>query len=193
MAVLFFWTGVFVSFSRLGGHVLGYYHSYRKAVKMKRAILTGGFISLALLTIAIAIDLNNQDSPIIVTSIPYTSTPSLRPTPTPQPTESDLPGCLWWYELRDNLIGNKVCVRGYIRGMVGNAPNSDAVRIYLKATLPRGYRRATGAPKAFYFFDDSYSYPDIRIDDCITASGILGINNDGIHFMRLDGNLQKCP
>jgi hypothetical protein len=162
---------------------------------MKRAIWTGGILVLALLTIAIVIGLTNKPSSIIVTSIPYTSTPLSSPTltPTPQPPTGNLPGCLWWYELHNDLVGNNVCVLGNIKAMVASDPNSSVVRIYLKADLPKGYSRKTGAPKDFYFFDDSYSYADIRIDDCVTASGILSINEDGILFMRLDGNLQKCP
>lgn len=160
---------------------------------MKRIIWTAIIILSALLTIAIAIDLNNRPAPIIVTSIPYTSTPRPRPTPTPQPASLNLPGCVLWYELRNNLVGDNVCVVGYIKAMVSDDSNSEVVRIYLKPNLPRGYIRKFGAPKDFYFFDDSFSYTDLRIDDCITASGVLSINEHGILFMRLDGNLQKCP
>ena len=160
---------------------------------MRRAIWIGGIIFLALLTIAIAIQLNNKSSPIIVTSIPYTSTSPPRPTLTPQPPGLNLPGCVLWYELRDNLVGNNVCVQGYIKAMVRDDSKSDVVRIYLKPNLPQGYRRRFGTPKDFYFFDDSDSYTDLKIDDCIAASGNLSINNDGILFMRLEGNLQKCP
>lgn len=160
---------------------------------MKRVIWTSVIIFSALLTIAIAITFNNKPAPIIVTSIPYTSTPPPRPTPTPQPPSLNLPGCVLWYELLDNLVGDDVCVVGYVKAMVSDDSNGDVVRIYLKPDLPRGFIRRVGAPKDFYFFDDSFSYTDLKIDDCITASGQLSINEHGILFMRLDGNLQNCP
>ena len=190
---MFLWMGVFVSFSHIEGHVVGYYNCYRKALKMKRAIWTAVIIFSALLTIAIATALNNKPAPIIVTSVPYTSTPPPRPTPTPQPPSLDLPGCDLWYELLDNPVGDDVCVVGYVKAMISDDSKGDVVRIYLKPDLPRGFRRRVGAPKDFYFFDDSFSYADLKIDDCITASGTLSINNDGVLFMRLDGNLLKCP
>ena len=77
--------------------------------------------------------------------------------------------------------------------MVSDDSNSDVVRIYLEPTLSRGDRRRIRAPKDFYLFDESSSYTDLRMDDCVTASGELGVNNDGVLFMRLDGNLEKCP
>ena len=162
---------------------------------MKRFIWIAVIAFLALLTIAIAINLNDRAPPILVTSIPYTSTPSARPTPTrtAQPPSLNLPGCVLWYELRNALVGENVCVLGYINVMVRDDSNSDVVRIYLKPDLSRGDRRRVGAPKDFYLFDESFSYTELRTDDCVSASGILSINNDGILFMRLDGNLQKCP
>jgi hypothetical protein len=162
---------------------------------MKRAVWITVIIILAVLAIAkLVFDLNNQPSPIIVTSIPYTSTPSLRSTPTltPQPATSDLGDCFWWYQLTKNLVGDTVCVLGHVKAIVVPDPNSDAVRIYLKANLPKGYRLERGAPKEFYFYESASSSTDLKADDCVTASGILSVNNDGILFMRLDGNLEKC-
>ena len=160
---------------------------------MKRVLWIAVILFSALLTIAIAINLNNTPAPIIVTSLPYTSTPPPRPTPTPQPPSLNLPGCVLWYELRNSLVGKDVCVVGYIKAMVSDDSDSDVVRIYLKPDLPKSYIRKVGAPKDFYFFGDSSSYTDLRIDDCVTASGNLSINIDGILFMRLDDNLQMCP
>jgi hypothetical protein len=163
---------------------------------MKRVLWMGVFVFVAILLVVAAIMGSRQKSaPIIVTAFPYTSTPrpSQTPTTAPHAPGSSLPGCLWWYELRPDQVGMDVCVLGLVRTIVSNDPNSKVVRIYLKADLPKGYTRKTGAPKDFYFFDESYSYTDIRTDDCVTASGILSMNNDGIPFMRLDGNLQKCP
>ena len=162
---------------------------------MKRVLWIGAIVFVViLLAIATLVTSLKKPAPIIVTSLPYTSTPPPRPEPTPTPHAlgSNLPGCLWWYELRADLVGNDVCVLGLISSIVSNDPNSSVVRIYLKADLPRGYSRKIGAPKGFYFFDEAYSYTDLRIDDCVTASGILGINNDGILFIRLDGSLEKC-
>ena len=82
---------------------------------------------------------------------------------------------------------------GFIKVMVSDDLNPDVVRIYLKPDLSRGDRRRVGAPKDFYLFDESFSYTDLRTDDCVTASGNLSINQDGILFMRLDDNLQTCP
>lgn len=82
---------------------------------------------------------------------------------------------------------------GYIKTMVRNDPGSDVVRIYLKPELSRGDRRRIGAPKDFYLFDESFSDTDLRMEECVTASGILSVNHEGVLFMRLDNNLQKCP
>jgi hypothetical protein len=162
---------------------------------MKRAIWIGFIFLLVLLTIATLVKSLNKPAPIIVTSLPFTSTPPSHSTPTPTPKSPtlNLPGCLQWYELQNDLVGDNVCVLGNIEALVTNDLNSSVVRIYLNTDLPQGYRRKIGAPKGFYFFDESYSYTDLRIDDCVTASGILSINQDGILFMRLDGDLQKCP
>ena len=163
---------------------------------MKRAVWITVIIILAVLAIAkLVFDLNNQPSPIIVTSIPYTSTPSRGPTPTPMPQgpTSDLLDCFWWYQLSKDLVGDNVCVLGHVKAIVVSDPDSDAVRIYLKANLPKGYRLERGAPKEFYFFDNAASYTEVKADDCMTASGTLSVNNDGVLFMRLDGNLEKCP
>ena len=161
---------------------------------MKRVLWITIIIIFALLAIAkLIFDLNNRPSPIIVTSIPYTSTPSLRTTPTSQPPAADLVDCFWWYQLTKELVGDTVCVLGHVKATVVNDPNSDAVRIYLKANLPKGYRLERGAPKEFYFFESASSDPDLKADDCVTARGTLSVNNEGLLFMRLDGNLEKCP
>ncbi len=164
---------------------------------MKRTIWTAVIIFLALLTTAIAFERREESSPILVTSIPHTSTPPSRPTraptPTPQPSSRELPGCVYWYELRNDLVGDNVCVRGDIKVMVRDDSKSDVVRIYLEPTLSRSDRRRIRAPKDFYLFDESSSYTDLRMGDCVTAGGELGINNDGVLFIRLDGNLEMCP
>lgn len=162
---------------------------------MKRAILVVVILFLALLTIAMAIRLRSEAPPILVTAVHYTSTPSSRPTaiPTPMAPSLDLPGCILWYELRNQLLGEDVCVVGYIKVMVRDDSHGDVVRIYLEPTLSRGDQRRMGAPKDFYFFDGAFTNTDLRIGDCINASGTLSINEHGGLFMRLDGNLQKCP
>ena len=162
---------------------------------MKRAILLVAILFLALLAIVMAMSLRREAPPILITAVHYTSTPSSRPTaiPTPMAPSLDLPGCVLWYELRNQLVGEDVCVVGHIKVMVRDDPGSEVVRIYLEPTLSRGDQRRMGAPKDFYFFDGAFSHTDLRMGDCISASGTLSINEHGGLFMRLDNNLQKCP
>ena len=125
-----------------------------------------------------------------------TSPPTRRPNPTattvPTPnTPLLIPGCVWWGDIRESDLGKTMCIQGIVDGISGNTVDSADLRIYFR-NLPVGYTWKDGNPESFYFLEDSYYYPDLKVGDCVTADGFIRITNEGMLFMRLEGNLKTC-
>ena len=85
-----------------------------------------------------------------------------------------------------------MCVQGEIASITGNKIDSPITRIYFRSNLSEGVVWTDGSPAAFYFLDETYYYKDIGVNDCVAATGAISINEDGVLFMRIKGNLQVC-
>jgi hypothetical protein len=99
------------------------------------------------------------------------------------------PGCIWWYQLRSNMIGEAYCVKGNITSITRDSENSSATRIYFENLLVPA--SAAGRPIPFYFVDDIY-YPNMGGNECVGAAGTVQINNDGEYFISIHGDLKTC-
>ena len=164
-----------------------------------RKIGAGGLLLSCIgILILIGMYINNVGAGSAPASTPTrvpTHAPTPRPSKTPTPTKPPVianSNCTWWIELRQNDIGETMCVQGLVNRISGNTVNSAITRIYFKDNLPDGYVYTDGTPASFYFVDDTYYYSDIKIDDCVAADGIISVNEDGVLFMRIEGNLQNC-
>lgn len=162
-----------------------------------RKIGAGPFILISIgLFLVIAILVNSESS--FPTSPTATRTPTRRPistaTKAPTPTKPSLAfGCTWWYDIPTSNIGEEMCVQGYIESATGNTEYSAGTRIYFR-NLPAGFTWSNSAPSVFYFIDDAHYYPDLRVGDCIYATGMIRINDRGELFMRIDNSeLYICP
>jgi hypothetical protein len=99
------------------------------------------------------------------------------------------PRCIWWYQLRSNMIGEVYCVQSNITSITRNSENSFTTRIYFENLLiPPS---AAGRPTPFYFVDDTY-HLDIGVHECVVAAGTVQISNDGEYFILNKGALQTC-
>jgi hypothetical protein len=99
------------------------------------------------------------------------------------------PRCIWWYQLRSNMIGEVYCVQGTITSITGDSENSFATRMYFESLLiPPS---AAGRPTPFYFVENTYQ-PDIGVNECVAASGTVQISNAGEYFILMDSDLQTC-
>ena len=117
-------------------------------------------------------------------------TPRPASTKTPAPTKSNT-DCTWWNDIREDNLGEMVCVQGLADGITGNDANSDKLRVYFR-NLPAGYVWTNGTPASFYLVDETHYYTDLSVGDCVFATGKISINEQGDLFMRINGNLQKC-
>ena len=72
-------------------------------------------------------------------------------------------------------------MQGYVKRISGNNEYGN-LRIYFNDDIP---------PR-FYFLDEKYYYPDLREEDCVAATGVISINEDGVLFMRVNGELKGC-
>ncbi len=120
-----------------------------------------------------------------------TKAPTRAPTKT-QPAPKLTDTCTFWTDLRQSNIGETMCVKGDVEQIVGNSESSGKFRAYFKDNLPEGYVWTDGTPSIFYFMDETYYYPDLIVGDCVSATGRIGINQQGGLFMRIDGDLKKC-
>jgi zinc ribbon protein len=112
--------------------------------------------------------------------------PTHKPIPTPTKTaptwpQNTNPNCTWWYDINQSHIGKTMCVKGFVDSITGNTENSGMARIYFRNTTA-----------IFYFADDSYYYPKLTEWICAAATGAIRITNDGILFMKINGDLQSC-
>ena len=163
-----------------------------EAPKQKKGggVRAGVVIFLILLTTAKAARIFSTVPPS------QTSAAISQPTPVPvKPTNNSIsqpggPGCTWWYQLRENMVGKTLCIQGKITSITGNSIGDPMTRIYFENHLSPA--AAGDRPTIFYFSDDSYYYTDIGKEDCITATGTISISDDGIMFMRIRGALGKC-
>ena len=132
---------------------------------------------------------NTFSGPPTPTVIP-SRTPRPASTKTPAPTKSNT-DCTWWNDIREDNLGEMVCVQGLADGITGNDANSDKLRVYFR-NLPAGYVWTNGTPASFYLVDETHYYTDLSVGDCVSATGKISINEQGDLFMRINGNLQKC-
>jgi hypothetical protein len=153
-------------------------------------IRAGIVIFLILLTTAKAARIfSTVPSSQTSTAISQPTQAQIIPTKTPafQPAQ---PGCTWWYQLRENMVGQTLCIQGKITSITGNSIGDPMTRIYFENHLSAA--AAGDRPTIFYFSDDSYYYTDLGKEDCVAATGTISINEDGILFMRIEGGLEKC-
>jgi len=119
---------------------------------------------------------NNTSSQLISTKTPTASQPS----------------CIWWYRLDRTMLGKSVCVQGFIASVSGNDENNPQTQIFLRSNLSDSATIGSGGPAGFYFVDEKYYYTDLGITDCISATGMIRDGDNGVLFMRIDGNLKAC-
>lgn len=165
-----------------------------------RNLGAGGFLLLSVITLVfVGMYVNNSaffaPAPTPTATRAPTRVPTRVPTKTPIPTKPPVTtniNCTLWNELRQSDIGETMCVQGLIRNITGNTANSTVTRIYFKSGLPEGYVWTDGTPSSFYFVDEAYFYSDLKTNDCVAAEGAIRVNEDGILFMRIEGNLLTC-
>ena len=127
-----------------------------------------------------------------------TSTRAPAPTLTPIPTGTQTAqstnslsaefGCLHWLELRQSRVGERICVKGEIQEIARNDTNTSGFR----ASFKSGLQWTDGTPSRFYFIDENHDYANLKVGDCIFATGTISISDHGIMFMRINGNLESC-
>jgi hypothetical protein len=164
-----------------------------------REVGAGSFMFLSLvgvfLTGFILLMIRVADTP---PAPPPTATRVPAPTLTPLPTETKIAqstnslsaefGCLHWLELRENRVGETICVKGEIHEIARNDTDSAAFRASFRSDV----QWTDGTPSRFYFIDEDHDYANLEVGDCIFATGTISINDHGIMFMRIDGNLEGC-
>ncbi len=162
-----------------------------------RKLGAGGFLLLVIIVIPIILGYLNSINTVSlsVPAVPI-STPTRRPIPTLTKTPTpEIPvissNCTSWNDLRESNVGENICVWGIVDNITGNTTNSGETRIHFR-NLPPGYTWTDGSPSSFYFLDESYYYSDLKVGDCVSATGFIRITNDGMLFMRINGNLQTC-
>lgn len=196
--------GVLINFSNsqyvpslIGGLTIGLAGTYlmlriicASIIWLWRKASVGGFLLLVGALILVLGYLNS--SSFLKPAVP-TSTPTFKPVPTvikiPTPTAELVPGCIKWNDIRETNVGETVCLWGNVAEITNN---SGQFRVLFKSGLPDGYSWTDGTPSRFYFIDENYYYTDVEIGDCVSATGILRVNQEGILFIRIDGNLQGC-
>ena len=110
------------------------------------------------------------------------------------PTPNQLLGninCTWWYDLRQQDVGKNLCVQGEITSLFRDIANSQITRMYFRSN-PGETTFEDGTRILFYFVDDTYYYTDLRNGHCVAASGTISINEGGVLFMHLNGDLRTC-
>jgi hypothetical protein len=167
--------------------------------KKKGGKRTGFAIFMVILVVAkIANAFHNMPPQTNVAASPPTAIPLTYSTRTPVPTATKTRtpapplNCTFWYDLRDSDIGETFCVYGEVVEITGNTADSTGSRLYFQDGLPDGYTWTNGSPSRFYFIDESYFYTDLRAGDCIFATGEIRINDHGVLFMWINGNLESC-
>lgn len=121
---------------------------------------------------------------------PATTTLAPRQLPTPNQVLGNF-NCTWWYDLRQQDVGKNLCVQGEITSVFRDIENNLITRIYFRSNLGE-VTFEDGTRMLFYFVDDTYYYKDLRNGDCVAASGTISINEGGVLFMRLNGDLRTC-
>jgi hypothetical protein len=164
-----------------------------------RRVGTGSFIFLSLVGIFLAgfivLMIRVADTP---PSPPPTSTHAPAPTLTPIPTETQIGqsttplaaefSCLHWLELRESRVGETICVKGEVQEITRNDTNTTGFR----ASFKSGLQFTDGTPSRFYFIDENHDYANLKLGDCVFATGKISISDHGIMFMRIHGNLESC-
>lgn len=98
-------------------------------------------------------------------------------------------GCIWWYQLGANTVGETYCVKGNITSITSDIGNPFSTRIYFENLLiPES---AAGRPTPFYFVVDT-CYPDLEVNECVVAAGTVQIDDNGEYFIWIHGDLQTC-
>lgn len=98
------------------------------------------------------------------------------------------PRCIWWHQLRSNMIGEVYCVRGNMTSITGDSEDSFTRIHFENLLIPPS---AAGRPTPFYFVDDTY-HPDIGVHECVVAAGTVQMSDDGEYFIWINGDLQTC-
>ena len=125
---------------------------------------------------------------------PPTATHAPAPTLTPIPTATEIAqstnpfSCLHWLELRESRVGETICVKGEIQEITRNDTNAARFR----ASFKSGLQFTDGTPSRFYFIDETHEYANLKVGDCIFATGTISMSDHGIMFMRINGNLESC-
>ena len=172
--------GLVVTF--LGGWVVSAsgVWAWRKMGRLPFLLVTA---ILLLLPITAAID-NDSSAVTVAPTLPtiptrrLSSTTILHPTSTIPAKPALVSGCTWSYEISDSNLGKYICVQGLVNEVSGNTETS-ATRIYFK--------------DGFYIIDQDYHYPDLKVGDCVYASGIVRVTDKGAFFMQITGGLEGCP
>jgi hypothetical protein len=145
-------------------------------------------IGAAVVFLVAAIGWNNGAGTFFAT-LP-TATPAARQLSTPNRALGNS-NCTWWYDLRQKDVGKNLCVQGEIDVEFQDIENSLITRMYFRSNLGE-LRFEDGTRMLFYFVDDMYYYQDLRSGDCVAGSGTISINEGGVLFMHLNGDLRTC-
>lgn len=162
----------------------------------RRILLLMLIIGVGVTLIYVSIGLNNMSFPFL--------SPTTTPTYTPYPTKDNvavlqtalanvavsanktqlataLSDCLSWDKIDATMAGDEVCVYGNVSQVGATNIGDGQFRIY----FGRGILD-------FFMVDVNYEYPDIKIGDCVSATGVIETDMNDVPFIKLKGQLIKC-
>jgi hypothetical protein len=162
----------------------------------KGGVRTWVIIFMVLLVIAkIANVLHNMPPQVNTTASRPTANLPVSFTRTPWPASTNTPAryptsfdCTPWKAITSDNIGDSVCVYGYVTDIEGNDPNKAITRLWFRHLLLEDDTQL--GPR--YFLDEAHYYTDIEVGDCVYAIGRIRVNDGGMLFMQIDGNLRSC-
>lgn len=91
-----------------------------------------------------------------------------------------------WLDLRESRVGETICVKGEVQDIRRNDTTG------FRASFKSGLQFTDGTPSRFYFIDETYDYANLKVGDCIFAAGTISMSDQGVMFMRVNGNLELC-
>jgi hypothetical protein len=127
-------------------------------------------------------------------------TPTSTATRTPFPTRTPTPrkgsiqsvvltyqaslekSCIQASEIDASFTGEEVCVTGIVSSAGNtNIGEGGQYRIHF-----------LNSPNGFFLLDVNYEYPDVKVGDCVTASGTVNTDMGGFPYINLRGQLFGC-
>ncbi len=156
-----------------------------------RKLGVGGFLLPVFATIIAGLLYGNaQTSNSIISFFSNpTSTPTRTPRPTHTPTQSVVfalqtlrasqsSDCLSWDKVNSSMVSKDVCVFGDV--IFVDSSSEIATRIEF-----------SNEPNTFFLLSSEYTFPDLRIGDCVQAQGVI-LTYEDVLYLNVRENLYRC-